>query len=236
MDERELESLFADLPGEPPAATFGKGDVLTASKRATQRSRNRVILACSAFVLVLGGVGVATAISGTSGGDLSTAAAPAGAPFSVQGEQPGTGAGRPQDTGFPATPPQQGGDETGKTGPRAEGASGCEKGDRELATALAGELPVPVSTAVTVPGPGRACSTGARTAGFPVPGGTMDITLFKPGASVPFKPPPRGTASSSSATPNGGMLQIQSTPDPGSATAPFAEKLAPIAQALAPRF
>ncbi|MFD2417851.1 hypothetical protein [Amycolatopsis pigmentata] len=223
MDERELGTLFREAPGEPPPPTFDLTDVTTASARATARRRSALILAAGCVVLVLVGLGL------TRFGFTGTTTS--GAPQVTTGGPP---AGRPAPPSDASTPsPLQGSGGTGEAGPRAEGTSGCEKVDRELATALAGELPV---TGAVDASPDPACPAGARSAGFRISDGDrrgfLSVTLVPSGA-VP--PPAAGVASIRKETPSGATLVVSSAPDPGSAP-PWENHLESIVRDLAPRF
>lgn len=128
--------------------------------------------------------------------------------------QPGAGSARPLDSGessnFSDPPPQQGGSGPEKTGQMtAEGTFGCDQVDRELATALAGELPVPVDIAQATPG--DVCTTGARSAGFQVPGGTVAAAVFPAGSAVP--PLPAGAAIVQRTTAKGSLVVVVSLGD-----------------------
>jgi len=239
MDEQELKSLFSAVPGDAPPPTFSASDVVTESKRQTVRRRNRIAVGGSAAILALAGFGVFGVLSGldldlgpkgTSSNDAAIA-------------QAGPGAGQPQPSSerplveggspnFATPPPQQGGSGTAKTGPAAEGAFGCEKVDGELATALAGELPAHVTPAMATVG--DACSTGARAAGFPVPGGTVSAAVYPAGVQTSDSVPQSGQKVSA-ATASGGKLVLISKPDPG-AQVPYATELQQFANDLAPRF
>ncbi|MGW4482336.1 hypothetical protein ACWEOE_00710 [Amycolatopsis sp. NPDC004368] len=235
MDERrDIESLFSGLPGEPPPPTFTKDDVVRESRRLTLRRRNRIAAGGSAVVLALMGFGAWGLVAGGAGGKsdsasvMNSAEAPA---------QPGASAARPLGTGegnFPALPPQQGGSGDGRTGPRVEGASGCEKVDWELATALAGELPGHFTA--TSASQGSICTTGARGAGFPVPGGTISVAVFPRGAPVTYPAQSAGAVTERSATGSGGTLVLVSVPGRLGQSAPYAGDLARFAASLAPRF
>lgn len=224
MDERELGTLFRDAPGEPPAPTFDLTDVTTASTRATARRRSALILALGCVVLVLVGFGLARfGFTGTT--------ATSGAPQVTTGGPP---AGRPVPPSGASTPsPLQGSGGTGEASPRAEGTSGCEKVDRELATALAGALPV---TGAADASPGPACPAGARSAGFRISDGErrgfLWVTLVPAGAAPP---PAAGVASVRKETPRGATLVVSSAPEPGSAP-PLETRLTSIVLDLAPRF
>ncbi|HET6286034.1 MAG TPA: hypothetical protein VFG15_04685 [Amycolatopsis sp.] len=220
MDENDLKAMFRDAPGDAPSSTFDTADVVRASKRATARRRNGVAVACGAVVLVLAGAGMFGVLGGTdlqlgSGANSEQEAATAG--------QPGAASARPLDSedasNFSNPPPQQGGDGSERTGRMtAEGTYGCDQVDRELATALAGELPVPVAVAESTPG--DICTTGARSAGFQVPGGTVSAAVFPAGAAVPSLP--TGASSARRTTGKGSLVVVVSLGD-GSGSPAFSE-------------
>ncbi|GAB3140581.1 hypothetical protein GCM10027258_21850 [Amycolatopsis stemonae] len=238
MDEQELRSLFSAAPGDAPSPTFTQDDVVRESRRQTVRRRNRITTGVSAAALVVVGFGAYGLLSG--GTPASVTSASDGALSSQSGPgsgQPGMTPARPEIGGespnFSSEPPRQGGDQGGKTGPLAEGASGCEQVDGELAIALAGELPAHVAVAQAVPG--GACSTAARSAGFPVPGGDISAAVYPKGIPVVFKSQPAGTVTARVATASGGSLVLVSVPAAG-ATAPYAGQVEQFAHDLAPRF
>ncbi|GAA1985124.1 hypothetical protein [Amycolatopsis minnesotensis] len=243
MDDQKLETLFSDAAGEPPPASFSIGDVRASSARATARRRTVLTSAVASVVLLIAGFAVAGYLfSARSQPENNTASAPAtgkSAPqFSVQGQPLPTPA-RPPNANTQTSPtpnPEQGGEGSGETGPRAGSTLGCDQVDRDLATALAGEIPV---TAGAQPSPGRACSTAARSAGFPVAdgasAGTYSVALYPPGVSVPRPALPPGAALAEQRTAAGGTLVVLSTPQPGSA-APFPNDVQRVATALAKRF
>ncbi|MEV7554720.1 hypothetical protein AB0N89_34315 [Amycolatopsis sp. NPDC089917] len=210
MDENDLKALFRDAPGDAPSPSFDTADVVRASKRATARRRNGIAVACSAVVLVLAGVGMFGVLGGT---ELQTGSAAKSDDQAAAPKQPGAASVRPQDgesTNFSNPPPQQGGDGPERTGQlSAEGTYGCDQVDRELATALAGELPVPVDVAKSTPG--DICSTGARSAGFPMPGGTVSAAVYPAGASVPAMP--IGAAEARRTTAKGSLVVVVSLGD-----------------------
>jgi hypothetical protein len=238
MDEQELRSLFAAAPGDPPSPTFGQDDVVRESRRQTLRRRNRITAGVSAAALVVVGFGAYGVLSGGTPKSM-TAASDSGvsAQSGPVSGQPGEGPMRPQVDGespnFSSQPPQQGGAGDGKTGQLAEGASGCEQVDGELANALAGEFPVPV--AGTQASPGGACTTSSRSAGFRVPGGEVSAALYPRGIPVAFKSQPAGAVAAQVGTASGGVLVLVSVPSAG-ATAPYAGRLDQFAHDLAPRF
>ncbi|WP_410604813.1 hypothetical protein [Amycolatopsis sp. lyj-90] len=220
MDENDLKALFRDAPGDAPASSFDTADVVHASRRATARRRNGIAVACSAVVLVLAGVGMFGVLGGT---DFQMGTAAKSGNEAASPGQPGAASARPLDSGessnFSNPPPQQGGGGPEKTGQMtAEGTYGCDQVDRELATALAGELPVPVDVAKSTPG--DICTTGARSAGFQVPGGSVAVAVFPAGASVP--PVPIGASSAQRTTAKGSLVVVVSLGD-GSGRPAFPE-------------
>ncbi|MEU5258282.1 hypothetical protein [Amycolatopsis sp. NPDC021455] len=232
MDEQELRSLFSAVPGDAPEPTFSQDDVVRESRRQTVRHRNRITAGVSAAVLVVAGFGAYGLLSGGTPQSM-TSAQDSGAAAG----QPGDGPMRPQVEGespnFSSAVPQQGGTSDGRTGRLAEGASGCDQVDRELAIALAGELPGHVSDTQAVPG--GACSTAARSAGFPVPGGEIAAAVYPKGIPVARKFQPAGTVTAQVSTASGGALVLVSVPSAGAA-APLAGRVERIAHDLAPQF
>jgi hypothetical protein len=238
MDEQELRSLFSAAPPDAPEPTFSQDDVVRESRRQSARRRNRITTGVSAAALVVVGFGAYGVLSGGTPESLTSADNGALSSQSGPGSgQPGLSPARPEVGGespnFSSEPPRQGGDQGGKTGQLAEGASGCEQVDGELAIALAGELPGHVAGTPAVPG--GACSTGSRSAGFPVPGGEVSAAVYPKGIPVVFKSQPAGTVTAQVATASGGSLVLVSVPSSG-ATAPYASQVDAFAHDLAPRF
>jgi hypothetical protein len=235
VDDRELETLFAAAPGEPPPATFGKSDVIAASKRAQAQARHRSLIAvtCACLVVLLAGFGAFALNTNLSSEGVTTANAPVSTQTGAGGQPAGTPIRPPtagDNQGFPTQSPMQGGDGSGKDGPRAESASGCDKVDWELATALAGELPGTVKVAGAVPG--TVCPTGARSAGFRIDGGVVSVALVPPGLAWELAAQPAGAVHAEAKTASGGTLTIRSIPQ-APLTQPDVER---IAQSLAARF
>jgi len=236
MDEQELRSLFSAAPGDTPEPSFTQGDVVRESRRQTVRRRNRLTAGVGAVVLVVAGFGAYGQLSGDIPKSMTAADNAAPAQASPDSGQPGDGSMRPQVGGespnFPAQPPQQGGVGEGKTGHLAEGASGCEQVDGELAIALAGELPGHFAAQAV---PGGACSTVSRSAGFQVPGGEVAAAVYPKGIPEVFKSQPAGTVTARVGTASGGVLVLVSVPSTGAA-APYAGQVDQFARDLAPRF
>ncbi|WP_020669377.1 hypothetical protein [Amycolatopsis nigrescens] len=239
MDERELETLFRDAPGEPPPSAFTMDDISKASARAKLRRRNALVAGLSCLIVLAGGAGVVLNL-GSGVGERSAANAPGQVMSNTEsgpGEQPPPGPARPLTTDFPTPSPKQGGDGTGENGPRAESTYGCDKVDRELATALAGELPV---TVLTEAAPGRICTETSRSASFgvQVPGhqGLISATVLPPGVRIKYAAQPPGSELQERATQHNATLVLLSVPSPGDTVAPFRDDLSRIADGLAARF
>jgi hypothetical protein len=223
MDEKQLGALFRAAPGEPPPPTFGLADVTAKSARTTVRRRSALILAVGCAILFVVGFGLTRA-----GFPTDTTPGPASV---GTGGQPGDASGRLPYASTPS--PLQGSGGTGEDGPRAEGTQGCDKVDRELATALAGELP---ATGVTGPSPGHVCTTGSRSAGFRVTDG--DRTGFVSVALVPSGitfPSAASEVTVQEKAASGGTIVVSSAPDTGSSP-PLQGELRGIALTLAGRF
>ena len=182
MDERELGELFRSVPGEPPPPSFDESDVAHASHRITVR-RRAIAGGAAAAVVLLGGGGV-VAGSMLGGGDDGRMVVAGSDPSTTRGTepriaQPGDDTSRPHEgqpgmQGLPSAEPKQGGTADGDRTP------GCDQVDRELATALAGELPVTASAA----SPGRFCPEGTTSASFRVDGSALTAVLVPEGTQL----------------------------------------------------
>jgi hypothetical protein len=218
MDEREVGTLFRAAPGDPPLPTFDLADVTAASARSRARRRLALLMAVACVVLALAGFGVSRIqLTGTTSGTSQVAGR----------RQPDEASGRLPNAFSPS--PLQG---SGVSGEIAN-SSGCDTVDRELATALAGELP---AIGVGGPEPGQVCPAGSRSAAFRVVdgdrSGVVSVALAPPGIAVPLD---SSGATARETTSSGGSIAVSSTPDPGSAP-PLPADLDHIALALAARF
>ncbi|MGH3450417.1 MAG: hypothetical protein ACRDQW_06735, partial [Haloechinothrix sp.] len=215
MDERDLEELFRDVPGDAPAPTFSAGDVAACSTREAARRRMRIATAGAAAVLVLAGAGI-VGILGPGLDDSGRSMVAGGQP-----EAPGS---------FSA--PMQGGVDAQKAEPDATtGTPGCHQVHPELATALADELPATVATAAAPqPGDGPCAEGGGRAAYRVREGAAVGLV------SVAFVPSgtrfqlilPEDAVHVEARTAGGGTLIAISNPDTGSAP-PVADDLQRIA-------
>ncbi|MBK1784793.1 hypothetical protein [Prauserella cavernicola] len=229
MDERELEELFRDAPGEAPPPTFAAADIASESRRITRRRHSMIAGVACAVVLLGGAAGAVGVLLG--GGDESTSTASGSAPNEGKpliAGQPGASSGRlPSAQDFPDTVPKQGGSVEG------ESTLGCDKVDRELATALAGELPVGAGADAIG---GLVCPAGSRTAAYTLDGGTVTAALVPEGVSTRLADRPEGTEVVERPAASGGTLLMVSIPDSATPRAPLANQLGGVADALAPRF
>jgi hypothetical protein len=149
--------------------------------------------------------------------------------------------GSPAPRSFPEATPEQGGGATGEVGRRADGTlSGCGPVDRELAAALAGELPAAAGGQMVVVD--AQCPQGARAAGYLVhEGDALGVVsvVFLPGGSerstTRFSGP-GSTTTFSVTTRSGGQLTVASQAQRGSAAAPYGDRVGPIATNLANRY
>ncbi|MGM1058755.1 hypothetical protein [Saccharothrix sp. Mg75] len=251
MDEQKLSELFRDAAGDAPPASFDVGEVRAASARATARRRSAAALGSAlAVVLVFGGVVVSTDLFAKSTGDTTAAGSAESAPspdVTPFGEaevpavpkdaSPDRSGGMPPKS-VPDDPSTQGDEPLGTADRPTVGRTpgGCVEVDRELAVALADELPVARGLQ---PSPAAAnCPAGGRGAGYLVRDGgatgTVSVVVVPPG--TPDLVPDRSVRFQSSPTSGGEELYVLSEPAAGSGVAPFADELASLARRLGDRF
>ncbi|RKT51599.1 hypothetical protein [Saccharothrix australiensis] len=251
MDERRIAELFRAAAGDAPPASFDVGNVRSASARATARRRSRVALGSTlAAVLVFGGALVSADLLGrpdhgntTSAGSAQPPESPNLTPFAVpeprEGEQRAEvvpSGGQPPES-IPEDPSTQGDGTSGTTGrPTTGGASGCQEVDRELAVALADELPAAEGLQ-----PSHAvanCPSGARGAAYLVRDdrgvtGLVSVVLVPPGEGAPASTAvaeSRGPARSGA-----GTVHLLSEPAQGATSGPFEAELPGLAERVASR-
>jgi hypothetical protein len=247
MDERKLAELLHDAVADTPPPSFDEHDVARASERQRIRRRNAVVTGSAFGVVVLAsatalGVALWTG-QGTPGSVTSAESVDSGgngnaAPY----ELPDEGAALPEQTergeqqqDFPPESRKQGrpSDGNGGSSDSASTPSGCEQVDRELAAALAGELPdtanVKVDDALPV---SWSCATNAPGAEFTVPGGVISVLLLRNDQLTAFNSR-SGTAQADAPTSDGRQVLVLSTASGSSGTAPFASDLKRIATEIA---
>lgn len=240
MDERELQTLFKGVPGDPPPATFDTDDVLAGSARATARHRMRLATggAIAALVLAGGGaLGVQLLSEGNQdGGQAASAREDSGQP---DGPVVRPYSGGPENG--PASTSMQGDEGARLDRSKASSTLGCETVDRELAVALAGELPV---TPQGDPKGGfLPCARGGN-AGYLLTDsdgdrGWVSVSYYRPGEPQPRMASKQGPMSGRGSydlrearTASGGLIMVLSY-RPEGGEAPLTEDLQRIADRLA---
>lgn len=236
MAEHDVARLLRDAVGEAPPAGFSAGDVAARSVRETARFRMRVATAGAFTVLALAGGGMVGFLGFGPPSDNSTSAdssavsgGEADREQSLQMGQPGAASARQdRSTEDAGAAPLQGGAESADT-------LGCQKVDRELALALASELPATASRSPAAE-PGHVpCADGGGTAAYRVDDGVAKGLIsagFVPSGLLFRVSAPEGRAYAEARTPSGGTLLVLSDPT-GDSTAPLAGDLQRIADALA---
>ena len=193
MDERKLAELLRDAVAETPPPTFDQNDVARESARQRVRLRNGILTGSALGVALLAG---ATALSVA----LWTGARSADQPNAAEGvAAPGNGSTAPyelnEETEAEARADSQGGGDSnsspesrkqGRTpaedaGPAGPGStsSRCEQADRELAAALAGELPAAAKSEQPLPHV-YVCVQGGTSVTYGLPNGTLVATVVPP--------------------------------------------------------
>ncbi|MET0133631.1 MAG: hypothetical protein ABW215_08550 [Kibdelosporangium sp.] len=254
VDEKKLAELFNDAVRDAPPATFGTGEIRTASRHATKRLRNGIVAGTAAAVVLLGGAAFSV-VALTGGESLTTAASPEAANGEAgpnSGTMYGEGdarAPRAADQGQTLgndrqETPKQGGSPGGEAGGSAGVGTpgGCGQADRELAAALAGELPAATKKIVS-PVP-FGCPPGSRAAAYKVTdgarSGTISVVLVPKGATTGFAPMgsdvPGTENFNSEARKSGGTLVVVSQPTPELAEPPFSDMGSRIATELGAKF
>ncbi|TQM82170.1 hypothetical protein FHX81_4567 [Saccharothrix saharensis] len=251
MDEQKLGELFRDAARDAPPPSFDVDAVRSASARASARRRSAVAVgSVMAVVLVFGGLVVgADLVRSTSGGELASAgsaqdaSSPNVTPFTADEPEMVPKDASPDRSGevspesIPEDSSTQGDDPPGSAGRTSAGSAqrGCVEVDRELAVALADELPV--ANADDAFAPTAFCPGAVRGASLPVRdgdvGGTLSVVIA-PGGTTGLLPD-RSYAYASARTAGGDELFVISRSDVG-ADDPFQGELPGLASRLADRF
>jgi hypothetical protein len=246
MDEKKLAELLKDAVADTPPPTFTQTDITRESERQRARRRNG-LLAGSAFgVAVLAGataLGVAlwtgqgsysdTAAAGSSASTGNELAAPDELPNEDGKAAAPTESQRAED--FPPGSPKQGGTPDGNGGPAGPTGtpSGCEQVDRELAAALAGELPaaanVKAGDAVPV---SLSCGSATTGAAFDLPDGRLNVLLV-PASDMAFTATSSGSAQALAPTSDGRQVLVVSEPASQGDTVPYEADLSRFARDVA---
>jgi hypothetical protein len=252
VDEEKLADLFKAAVADPPPASFTEHDIATKSQQVTRQRRAALAGGggLAVVILVVGlllGTGVFghTSGSGTlAGGSAGGAQRPSDGSFGnvVPGLASGNaGPNAISPTHFPGSTPKQGGGENGGVGSDAGGThAGCGPTDRQLAVALANELPsvgAPVATPAAL-----ACIPGTRTASYHVhvggsPDGYITALLVPVNAPTLFSDHAKGTSGDTGPARSGEWtVVVLSQPTGGATSGPVANQIAGIQKALAAKF
>jgi hypothetical protein len=246
MDEKKLSELLKDVVADTPPATFDHGDVTRESDRLRQRHRNGVLAGSAFGVALLAGataLGVAlwtgpvSTTDAAAGGEISSPGNGNAAPYELPNEDsdaaPQTERGGRTDSSTET--PKQGGSPTEEGGPAGPASTprGCEQVDRELAAALAGELPAAANAKVSdAAAPLLACPQGATGARFDLPDGRMTFIMATPDVMLPTWVLPSGSVRATSTGSEGQKVVVVSEPYAPGDRAPYADQVQRIATDL----
>lgn len=249
MDEKKLAELLKEVVAETPPPTFTHADVTRESARQQQRRRNG-LLAGSAFgVAVLAGATALSVALWTGGPRPSEVTSADGgsydsnettAPYELSDE----GAAAPEQTerggeaqGFPPEGSKQGDPSAGNGGPAGSASTprGCEQVDRELAAALAGELPAAANVdAADAEVAVLPCPSEARGATFFLPdGGQLTVLLIPQATMEDLDLTAAGGAQASAPTSEGARVLVVSMPDEPGGSIPYESELSSFATTIA---
>lgn len=246
MDENRLTELLKDAVAETPPPSFTHADVTRESERQRVRRRNGLLTGSAFGVAVLAGataLGVALWTGETAPSQVTSAESDAAAgngnaaPYELPDEDAKAAAPteRGQDQGFPPETPKQGGSSAGNGRPAGPAGtpSGCEQVDRELAAALAGELPATADIKVADASPVTfSCPADSRGAAFILPNGQLSVIRLAVGQTMVFDSS-TGTTSADASTSTGGTIVVVSVPATADSPAPYASDLSRFASAVA---
>jgi hypothetical protein len=249
MDEKRLAELLNEAVADTPPPTFTHTDVTRESERQRVRHRKGLLTGSAFGVAVLAGataLGVALWTGPGSSSNVTSAESAASdgngnaAPYELPDED--NEAAAPTERGgqgdFPSEGPKQGGPSTGNGGPAGSAStpSGCEQADRELAAALAGELPaaanIQSSDALAAVLP---CPTGGRGATLVLPDGQITVLLTPPGSMEGIDMTAAGGAQASARTGSGAQVFVVSMPSSPGGSVPYESDLSRFATAIADR-
>ncbi|MCT2585994.1 hypothetical protein [Actinophytocola gossypii] len=247
MDERKLTELLRDAVADAPPPTFDRDDVARESGRQLRR-RNRALTGSAFGVAILAGIGALGVALWTGPGSMETTGAES--PAAASGNENAAPYELPEEGGRGDAETQRGDDQSSSPESRKQGRSsdeeagpigpgstpsGCEQADRELAAALAGELPAAANVEAE---DGRVeCVDTATKVTFQVPGGTVTGWLVPPGEVVTLEPPPGWEVRRASTTTADGDTVIVASADPAdSVDPPYADQLEEWVERIALKF
>lgn len=250
MDERRLADIFQDAVGDLPPASFTEGDIRAESRRQTVRKRNTIALGSALGIAVLAtGIAIGPDLLPTATSTDTTSVLAEGSPRGVgepsggsiaiaPGDADGIPGGPPPADSIPEDPPTQRSGQPGVSG----SARGCAEVDRELAGALANELPDATGGgAAYQPLPvGGECPSGSRAVSYLVrPNGNLGFisAVLLPADQSAAQPTGFRTSGDTKAfvarTSSGKTLVLRSDPREEGSPGPYLDSLQIIAQKLA---
>ena len=246
MDEKRLAELLRDAVADTPPPTFTHADVTSESERQRVRHRNGVLAGSAFGVAALAGatalgvalwIGPGASLNATSAESDAAGGNGTAAPYELPDEDNKAAAPteRGGQEGFPSEAPKQGGTSDGNGGPAgpASTPSGCEQVSRELAAALAGELPdtahIKVDDARPVSLP---CPSGSMGAAFDLPDGGSISVVLTPGTSMDQS---AASSAAKAAVPTNTGAEVVVVSEPGSSdeSVPYESDLTRFARNIA---
>lgn len=250
MDERKLSELLREAVADTPPPSFDQSDVARESERQRIRKRNG-ILTGSAFGVVL--LASATALgvalwTGPQSAEQTGTAAAGGNADAAPYELPEGGSAQAPKTeredapmNAPSETRKQGRPSSGDAEASASGStpSGCEQADRELAAALAGELPaaanVDVRNAQSVELSCPPGSVGAmyRVVDSGLSGSFSAVIVPADAASLEWPSLAVGTQRGEANMDDGRMVIVLSEPRMDNEVAPFGNDVQQVAYGIA---
>ncbi|MGH3759527.1 hypothetical protein [Actinophytocola sp.] len=252
MDERRLAELLREVVADTPPPSFDQNDVARESERQRVRRRNGMLTG-SAFGVVL--LASATALgvalwtgphSAQPANEADTAAASgngSAGPYELPQED-SADAPKAERGNVPHSAPsesrKQGRPSSGDAGPAGPGStpSGCEKADRELAAALAGELPAAANArAVDALPVELSCPEDSRGAMYRLVDdgrpGTVSAVIVQPDITPPEWNVPFGTQRAEAVMDDGRTVAVLSEPRADREPAPFGDEVQQVANEIA---
>lgn len=255
MDERKLSEMLRDAVADTPPPSFDEHDVARASERQRIRRRNGIATGSAFGVVLLASataLGVALWTGPNTAEEASSAADAAGgggnataSPYELP-EEGGNAEDAPErqvPQDAPSETRKQGRPPSGDAGPAGPGStpSGCEQADRELAAALAGELPaaanVDVAAAQSVE---LACPQGSLGAMFRVvdsgQSGSFSAVVVQPDITPPeWSNLAVGTQRATAILNDGRTVVVLSEPSTDGGVAPFGDDVQQVANGISSR-
>jgi hypothetical protein len=251
MDERKLAELLHDAVADTPPPSFDEHDVARASERQRIRRRNAFVTGSAFGVVVLASataLGVALWTGPNSAEQTNADSAAAGgnasaSPYELP-EEDAAGAPDAERENVPNSAPsesrKQGRPSSGDAGPAGPGStpSGCEA-DRELAAALAGELPAAANvTKYDAQAVELVCPQGSIGTMFRVvdngQSGSVSAVVVKPDVSAPqWENLPIGTQRGTATMADGRTVVVISEPRLDGEVAPFGNEVQQVANDIA---